>query len=276
MKHTDKYLRCSACNISGEIVFDFEFPHICKAVCEACDHELSVYGRIPDFAGHVPLADPELMFIQKMNNSKIFAKFYETAVWRAFLTRLGAGISMQRELWEVLDMSGRGPAKVVADLACGTGHYARAFARAFPNSHVYGVDISLSMLQQGVKMAMKKGLQSIRFLRGDVYRLPFNDGCVDRVNCCGALHLFSDLHPIWKEISRILKPGGVFTGWVMIARQQWGEKRLQQHLMNRGKATFFRPDLMADDLNAVGLSSFRYVKHRVWLVFSAMKETSSS
>lgn len=85
---------------------------------------------------------------------------------------------------------GKVSAHVLVDLACYTGFYTRAFAHKWPEALVYGLDISLSMLEQARKVARRKGLKSIVFLRGDLYRLPFNDESIDYVNCGGRFTYF--------------------------------------------------------------------------------------
>lgn len=54
----------------------------------------------------------------------------------------------------------------------------------------------------------------IRFSRftGDAENLPFADHSLDAVFCCSVLHHFFDLPTAIREISRALKPGGVFYG----------------------------------------------------------------
>jgi ubiquinone/menaquinone biosynthesis C-methylase UbiE len=203
-------------------------------------------------------------------NSKIFASIYETLIWRRLHTRIGSGISMAEEVQEVLEMSGKDQVCVVADLACGTGHYARAFAKKLPEALIYGMDISLSMLEQGRKKAQREGLITVTFLRGDIYQLPFENESVDWVNCSGTLHLFPNLAPIWREISRILRPSGVFTAMTITLVPGLIHK-LQKRLMDRGRATFFNPHQLSEDLDAVGLSSFQYKRHGVSLIFRAVK-----
>ena len=264
------HLRCPQCEIAGNIVLDSKSTRIEKAFCSNCGYNLPVYEGIPDFASHVPLMDLRLRPIQKLNQSPVFSVFYESAVWRAFLTRLGSGISMKDELERVLSLAGNGNIETVADLACGTGHYARAFSRKYPGALVYGLDISLSMLTRGRNLARRNNLTSILFLRGDIYRLPFEDHSIDRVNCCGALHLFSNVRPIWREISRILRPGGVFTGWTLYLKPGL-EERLQRRMMEKGLASFFQPDQLGDDLKQAGLTHFHCERERLWLIFSASK-----
>lgn len=270
MGEISKYLRCPNCHQAGTIIFDFDSWDIRRAICRFCGHELSVLGGIPDFAEHIDFTETKPGRAQKLMNSKIFASIYETLIWRRLHTRIGSGISMGQEVQEVLEMSGKGQAYVVADLACGTGHYARAFARRLPETLIYGLDISLSMLNQARKKAQREGLTTIMFLRGDIYQLPFENESVDWVNCSGTLHLFPNLAPIWREISRILSPSGVFTAMTITLIPGLIYK-VQKRLMDRGRATFFCPHQLGNDLNAVGLSSFQYKRHGVSLIFRAVK-----
>lgn len=269
--YIDKLLCCPQCGRHNEVVLEPDLGQVEQAFCRSCNHRLQVHDGVPNFAEHVPLIDPNLSPAQKVMNSRFFAAIYESPIWRPLHTRIGSGKSMEEELDEVLalsDASGRG---AVADLACGTGHYARAFARRLPGVPVYGVDISPGMLVQGLKLARAEGLRTILFLRGDIHRLPFASASLDRVNCSGALHLFSNLAPIWEEVSRILRPGGVFSA-MTIARMPGLIGRLQQSLVQKGRATFFDPEQLAIDLRKVNLSSFKHLRHRVTLLFSVAKE----
>jgi len=267
----EELLRCPKCHQAGKMIFHPDPGDIRLARCEGCNYKLPVYGGIPDFAEHIALTDPKLNPAQKLMNSWLFAFLYESFLWRPLHTRIGSGISTEQEVREVLEMSRVAPEDRVVDLACGTGHYARAFARRVPEGLVYGLDVSLSMLGRGHKIARRKGLTNIIFLRGDIHLLPFDDKSIDRVNCGGALHLFGDLRPIWKEVSRILKPKGVFTA-MTLTLTDGAIRKGQQWLVDRGRATFFHPDQLASDLSAVGLSSFKYHKHRISLLFCAVKD----
>ncbi|WP_161626588.1 class I SAM-dependent methyltransferase [Desulfatiglans anilini] len=267
----DANLVCPHCRTTGGILLDPAVDRVRQAVCSICSRELPVVDGIPDFAPHMPMEDPALRRVQKMNSSPVFARLYESFVWRGFLTRLGAGLSMDQEVEEVLKAAGLRVPATIADLATGTGHYARAYRTAYPDARVYGLDVSMAMLVKARIKARQCGCGGISFLRGDLYEIPFGDGTMDLMNCCGVLHLFSDLEPVWREVARVLRPGGVFTGWTLIALPRWGERKFQERLMKRGEATFFQPSRMRSDFERAGLSGFRWAKRRAWLIFRVEK-----
>lgn len=269
MSHTE-HLRCTNCNKSGGLKFYPDSCDVQQAVCNFCGHKLPVHWGIPDFAEHIEIDDPKFTRAQRIMNSKFFGFVYETPIWRPLHTWIGSGISMGKEVEQVLKMSGAGKAEVLLDMACGTGHYARAFARLLPEAKIYGLDISLGMLMQGHKIAQKRGLSTVRFIRGDIHSLPFSDRSIDQVNCGGALHLFPTLVPIWKEVARVLTPGGIFTAMTLTFASGLINK-LQKWMSVGGRATFFVPDQLFADLKAVGFTSFSYQQHRVTLLFSAIK-----
>jgi len=72
---------------------------------------------------------------------------------------------------------------------------------------VYGIDISWSMLRQGVRVASNKRIANIHFAHARVEALPFVDRQFDAAYCGGALHGFPDTVGSLREIGRTLKMG---------------------------------------------------------------------
>jgi SAM-dependent methyltransferase len=269
MNHAE-HLRCVKCYKSGGLKFYPDSFDILQAHCNFCGHKLPVHQGIPDFAEHIEIDDPKFTRSQRIMNSRLFGYVYESPIWRPLHTWIGSGISMAKEVEQVLQMSGAGKTEMLLDMACGTGHYARSFARRLPEAKVYGLDISLGMLTQGHKIAQKRGLSTVMFIRGDIHSLPFSDRSVDQVNCGGALHLFPTVAPILNEVARVLRPGGIFTAMTLTFARGLINK-LQMRLNAGGRATFFVPDQLLADLKAVGFTSFSYRQHRVTLLFSAIR-----
>ena len=49
-------------------------------------------------------------------------------------------------------------------------------------------------------------------LRADAHALPFIDGAFGGVNNAGALHAYDDPEIVFREIRRVLRPGGIYVG----------------------------------------------------------------
>jgi ubiquinone/menaquinone biosynthesis C-methylase UbiE len=262
-------LRCPTCRKSGGLPVTINVANT-SLTCQLCGFSVACHDGIPDFADDIPKNDPNISNAQKIMNTPFFSSLYETPFWRPLHTFIGSGISWRAEIRMIMDMVKNQNPLVIADVACGTGHYARAYAKQFPEARIYALDISFSMLSNGQKIATHSSVQSISFLRGDIYRLPFDDSSVDIVNCSGALHLFPDISPIFEEISRVLKPGGMFTA-MTIAQSTGILGNLQNKLVNDRKAFFFNPDLLPNKLKIYGFNQFTYVQKKVVLLFSVNK-----
>src|SRR5439155_19664227 len=49
-------------------------------------------------------------------------------------------------------------------------------------------------------------------VRGDAHALPFVDCAFDGVNNAGALHAYNDPEIVFREVRRVLRPGGIYVG----------------------------------------------------------------
>jgi len=89
----------------------------------------------------------------------------------------------------------------VVDLACGTGDLAELSAAR--GAHVVGVDFSFEMLAA----AQRRGIQAA-FFQADGEALPLPDEWATAVTCGFALRNFVSLPNVFREIARVLEPGG--------------------------------------------------------------------
>lgn len=95
----------------------------------------------------------------------------------------------------------------VLDLGCGGGIMSEALARR--GARVVGVDPALRALEAARSHASQGGLSIIyREGRGD--QIPLEDQSVDRVVCVDVLEHIPDLAPVFAEVRRVLRPGGIF------------------------------------------------------------------
>ncbi len=97
------------------------------------------------------------------------------------------------------------------DLACGTGNVLK-FGKKYFHTAV-GVDISVNML----RIAKSRKLEVIQ---ADAVRLPFASNTFGAISCFSVLHHVYDQFPIFKEIHRVLKKGGIlYTDWDPLKRE---------------------------------------------------------
>ncbi|MCX6568259.1 MAG: bifunctional 2-polyprenyl-6-hydroxyphenol methylase/3-demethylubiquinol 3-O-methyltransferase UbiG [Candidatus Aminicenantes bacterium] len=111
----------------------------------------------------------------------------------------------KRKLLEELKVDPRGTAAL--EVGCGGGFLSEEIARmGFATT---GVDPSERSIRVAADHARKSGLD-IRYLTGTGESLPFEDRSFGAVFCCDVLEHVRDLPKVISEISRVLKPGGVF------------------------------------------------------------------
>ena len=114
-------------------------------------------------------------------------------------------------LWRrrVVRCAAAGAPRRILDLATGTGDLAIKLARDLDPITVTGVDLSEGMVEIGRQKVEKMGLQEVVTLGiGDCLLLPFTDGAFDAVTCAYGVRNFADLPAGYREMHRVLRPGG--------------------------------------------------------------------
>lgn len=105
------------------------------------------------------------------------------------------------------------PGEVVVDLGCGGGlDVLLAAAKVGPTGKAIGIDMTEEMLQLARKNAAKsrggQPVENVEFHRATIDDIPLPDGSVDCVISNCVINLAPDKSAVFREISRILKPGG--------------------------------------------------------------------
>jgi len=97
----------------------------------------------------------------------------------------------------------------VLDIATGTGDLAMLLAGRLGGANVTGVDLSERMVEIGQRKVASRGLSGrVRLTIGDCLALPFADDSFDCVTCAYGVRNFSDLSAGYREMHRVLRPGG--------------------------------------------------------------------
>ncbi len=105
------------------------------------------------------------------------------------------------------------PGEIVLDLGAGGGFDCFvAGPKVGPTGRVIGVDMTPDMLSKARRniesYSRQTGLANVEFRLGEIEHLPVPDASVDVVISNCVLNLSPDKPRVWKEIARVLKPGG--------------------------------------------------------------------
>ena len=130
--------------------------------------------------------------------------------WRRYtVAQVGPGSAVSHRGSDPQEGSAVGDpqARIVLDLATGTGDLALEVLRQYPGTHVVGLDFVPEMLV----LARQKTLApsaSPALLAGDALRLPFANGVFDTVVTGFALRNVTDIPATFAEIARVTRPAG--------------------------------------------------------------------
>jgi len=105
------------------------------------------------------------------------------------------------------------PGEVVLDLGSGGGlDVFIAGRKVGETGRAIGVDMTADMLAKARRNAagyrQQTGLDNVEFRMGEIEHLPLADNSVDVIISNCVINLSPDKPQVWREISRVLKPGG--------------------------------------------------------------------
>jgi len=107
----------------------------------------------------------------------------------------GLDIGWRRRAVRELNLQG---GSIVLDLACGTGDFCRELAKR--GMRAVGFDFSYGMLAAA--------RTTVLLVQADILALPVGDARADGVTCGFALRNVVDLTALFKQIARVVRPGG--------------------------------------------------------------------
>lgn len=125
------------------------------------------------------------------------------------LNQLPAEANMGLSCGNPLAMAGLRKGEVVVDLGCGGGmDVFLAAGKVGSSGRVFGIDMTSEMLERARAGQQKLGLTNVEFHQSTIDRLPLPDNSVDCVISNCVINLVPDKAAVFREILRVLKPGG--------------------------------------------------------------------
>lgn len=127
----------------------------------------------------------------------------------AELNQLPAEANMGLSCGNPVALAGIREGEVVVDLGCGGGMDVFLAARKVgPAGRVFGIDMTTEMLERARAGQQKLGLTNVEFHQATIDRLPLPDNSVDCVISNCVINLVPDKLAVFREILRVLQPGG--------------------------------------------------------------------
>jgi len=117
--------------------------------------------------------------------------------------------------------------KHVLELATGSGS---AVDFLDNGNRFTGTDISEGLLRQAVKNFRTAGFGDAKFYVTGAEELPFADKSFDVCLCILSLNFFGNAETVFKEIKRIMNPGGIFICSVPVPERNKRESKIRGRL----------------------------------------------
>jgi len=134
----------------------------------------------------------------------------EIANMAAALEERGQAVDQQQANTALVDVLAPAPGERLLEVGCGSGLLCRRMAPAIaPGGWVTGLDISPGLTRIAQNIADEAGLANrIQWCSGTGEALPFPNACFDKALAARLLLHVSDPAAIFKEMGRVLRPGG--------------------------------------------------------------------
>lgn len=97
----------------------------------------------------------------------------------------------------------------IIDIGSGSGaDVLIAAGKTGSGGHVYGIDMTAAMIAKANENIRKAGLANIKIIEGLADDIPLSDETADVVTSNGVFNLVPDKEEAFREVYRVLKPGG--------------------------------------------------------------------
>lgn len=108
-----------------------------------------------------------------------------------------------------MDLADLREGESVLDLGSGSGMDSFVAAlKVGPSGRVVGVDMTAEQREQARRLGARDGFENVTFLDGYIESVPCEDSSFDTVISNGVINLSADKARVFREVARVLKPGG--------------------------------------------------------------------
>lgn len=110
-----------------------------------------------------------------------------------------------------LDLAHPQPGEICLDLGSGRGQDVLRLAEAVGSQgRAYGVDLTTAMIERARRTAANLGVSNAQFMQAELAQIDLPDASIDLIISNCTLNHAEDKLAVWREIHRLLKPGGRF------------------------------------------------------------------
>ncbi len=156
--------------------------------------------------------------------------------------------------------------ETVLDLGSGGGIDVLLSAdRVGPSGMAYGLDMTDEMLELARSNQREAGVENAEFLKGTIEDIPLPDDSIDVIISNCVINLSGDKHSVFREASRVLRPGGRFAVSDVVADPDMDESTREDMQQWTGCiAGALTRDDFGRELRAAGFEDIEIIEtHRV-------------
>jgi AhpD family alkylhydroperoxidase len=157
------------------------------------------------------------------------------------------------------------PGQVVLDIGSGAGiDCLIAAEKVGPTGKVIGLDMTPEMIERARRNAREAGTAQVEFRLGDAEKMPVEDASVDWVISNCVINLSPDKPAVFREIARVLRPGGRITITDIVAAELPDAIRLSRDAWTGCLAGAISEAEYVAGLEAAGLQDVRVSARTVY------------